>query len=163
MACVVRQCSALWSSFTPFAVAAELSAKYHPLASTACQSHRGLSQQSIMLQVPPHASASGLERHHSLPVGNPMSPFYSQTSCNAGPMELDHSLSLDLGPNDTVLSLDLGATETVLDAVPAFGKICFDGLPGCLPPKSPPIDLQLRKSESFLDLINEHLKHANSA
>ena len=116
-----------------------------------------------MLQVPPHASASGLERHHSLPVGNSMSPFYSQTSCNAGPMELDHSLSLDLGTSDTVLSLDLGATETVLDNVPAFGKICFDGLPGSTTPKSPPIGLQLRKSESFLDLINEHLKHANSA
>ncbi len=116
-----------------------------------------------MLQVSPHASAGGLERHHSLPVGNPISPFYSQTSCNAGPMELDHSLSLDLAPNDTVLSLDLGAIETVLDTAPVFGKVSFDGLPGSPSPKSPPIGLQLRKSESFLDLINEHLKHANSA
>ncbi len=116
-----------------------------------------------MLQVPPHASAGGLKRHHSLPVGNPMSPFHSQTSCNAGHMELDHSLSLDLGPSDTVLSLDLGANETVLDTAPAFGRICFDGLPGSPSPKNPPIGLQLRKSESFLDLINEHLKHANSA
>lgn len=92
-----------------------------------------------------------------------MSLFNSQASCNAGPMELDHSLSLDLGPNDSVLSLDLGAIETVLDAVPAFGKISFDGLPGSSSPRSPPIGLQLRKSESFLDLINEHLKHGNSA
>jgi len=116
-----------------------------------------------MLQVPPHALAGGLERHHSLPVGNPMSPLYSQSSCNAGPTELDHSLSLDFEPSDTVLSLDLGAIETVLDTAPAFGNISFDGLPGSPAPKSPPIDLQLRKSESFLDLINEHLKHANSA
>ena len=116
-----------------------------------------------MLQVPPHASAGGLERHHSLPVGNSMSPFHSQASCNAGPMQLDHSLSVDLGTSDTVLSLDLGAIEPVLDTAPAFGKICFDGLPGSPSPKSPPIGLQLRKSESFLDLINEHLKHANSA
>ncbi|DBA72452.1 hypothetical protein WJX79_006294 [Trebouxia sp. C0005] len=114
-------------------------------------------------QVSPHASAIGLERHHSLPVGNSMGPFYSQASCNAGPMELDHSLSLDLGTSDTVLSLDLGTVETVLDTAPAFGKITFDGLPGSPSPKSPPIGLQLRKSESFLDLINEHLKHADSA
>ncbi|DBA90178.1 hypothetical protein WJX77_009214 [Trebouxia sp. C0004] len=114
-------------------------------------------------QVATHASAGGLERHHSLPVGNPVSPFYSQASCNAGHMELDHSLSLDLGPSNTVLSLNLGAIETVLDNVPALNKIFFDGLPGSPPPKSPPIGLQLRKSESFLDLINEHLKQANSA
>lgn len=114
-------------------------------------------------QVPSHASAGGLERHHSLPVGNSMSPFHSQASCNAGPMQLDHSLSVDLGTSDTVLSLDLGAMEPILDTVPAFGKICFDGSPGSPSPKSPPIGLQLRKSESFLDLINEHLKHANSA
>ena len=116
-----------------------------------------------MLQVPSHASAGGLERHHSLPVGNSMSPFHSQASCNAGPMQLDHSLSVDLGTSDTVLNLDLGAIEPILDTVPAFGKICFDGLPGSPSPKSPPIGLQLRKSESFLDLINEHLKHANLA
>lgn len=114
-------------------------------------------------QVPPHASAGGLERHHSLPISNTLSPFYSQASCNAGHMELDHSLSLDLGPSDTSLSLDLGAIETVLDTDLAFGKISFDGLPGSPSPKTPPIGLQLRKSESFLDLINEHLKHANSA
>ncbi len=80
-----------------------------------------------------------------------MATIYSQASCNAGHTELDHNLSMDLGSSDTVL-----------DELSTFSAIPFDGCSDSQAPKSPPIGLQLRKSESFLELINEHLKHATS-
>ena len=94
-----------------------------------------------------------LQRHHSMPVGsNAMTAMYSETSCNAGPTELDHSLSLDLS-----------ASNTFLHASPTFSSICLDANSDSQIAKIPPIGLRLKKSESFLDLINEHLKHAESA
>lgn len=103
----------------------------------------------------PMSSGMDLQRHHSMPS------TYSQASCNAGHTELDYSHSLDLSASDTVL--DFGACNTILDESPMLGDVCLDHLPETHVPNSPPIGLQLRKSESFLDLINEHLKHANSA
>ena len=87
-----------------------------------------------------------LQRHHSMPVA---SPFFSQGSCSSSGLGFDPSLSLELG-------LD----EPVLDTV---DSLSFDGTFDFHTTKEPPIGLQLRKSESFLDLINEHLKQADSA
>lgn len=108
-------------------------------------------------QMPPHQAspmfAGEMQRHHSMPVGsNPMTAMYSETSCNAGPTELSHSLSLDLT-----------ASNTFLHATPTLGSICLDANSEFQVAKAPPIGLRLKKSESFLDLINEHLKRAESA
>lgn len=94
-----------------------------------------------------------LQCHHSLPVQySSLSSAPSQASCNSACIGLDPSLSLDLGPD-----------EAILDTMPTFGDLCFEQGLDSHAPKSPPIGLQLRKSESFLDLINEHLQQANSA
>ena len=90
-----------------------------------------------------------MQRHHSMPVEcTPLSSTLSQGSCN----------SVGMGFDPTV-SLDLGLSEPMLDPI---GSLAFDGSFGFPASTEPPIGLQLRKSESFLDLINEHLRQADS-
>lgn len=70
----------------------------------------------------------------------------SDSSCSTMCPDLDRSLSLNnSSPN------------SVLEDLPTVGSLFSD----CSDPQHssvPPIGLQLRKSESFLDLINEHLQ-----
>lgn len=107
------------------------------------------------MQMPPHQSsglsmhAGDMHRHHSMPVEcSPLSSMFSQGSCNSSGMGIDPAVSLDSGLN-----------EPILDPI---GSLSFDGSFGFTASTDPPIGLQLRKSESFLDLINEHLKQADS-
>ena len=93
--------------------------------------------------------AGDMQRHHSMPVEcSPLSSVFSQGSCNSNGMGFDPAVSLDFGLN-----------EPILDPI---GSLSFDGTCGSPASTDPPIGLQLRKSESFLDLINEHLKHTDS-
>lgn len=75
--------------------------------------------------------------------------MFSQGSCNSNGMGFDPSVSLDLALN-----------EPILDPI---GSLSCDGTFDFPASTDPPIGLQLRKSESFLDLINEHLKQADSS
>lgn len=61
---------------------------------------------------------------------------------------------------DPAVSVDLGLEEPFLDTL---GSFSFDGTFDPQAARDPPIGLQLKKSESFLDLINEHLRQADSA
>ena len=121
--------------------------------------HSSGTSAAMCMQVPPCQSSvfpmqSGdLQCHHSLPVEySSLSSLPSQASCNSGCIGLVSSLSLDLGPD-----------KSLLDTLPTFGDLSFESGLDSHAPKSPPIGLQLRKSESFLELINEHLQQANSA
>ena len=93
--------------------------------------------------------AGDIQRHHSMPIEcTPLSSRLSQGSCNSTGMGFDPAVSLDLG-----------LSEPILDPI---GSLSFDGTFGFPASAEPPIGLQLRKSESFLDLVNEHLKQADS-
>lgn len=63
-----------------------------------------------------------------------------------------------MGFNPSV-SLDLGLDDPLMDTI---GSLSFDGAFDSQAARDPPIGLQLKKSESFLDLINEHLRQADS-
>lgn len=78
----------------------------------------------------------------------------SQSSCSTVCPELDRSLSLNFDSSNPVLE-GLPTVGSLLHA----DSICS----GSQPPSAPPIGLQLKKSESFLDLINEHLQGGTSA
>lgn len=117
-------------------------------------SHMGL-DRSASFQMSSNQSCgfpvyrSELQRHHSMPNEcYPLASAYSQASCDAG-----------ITKHDPSLNLDMTSSDTVLDGLPSFGNVFFEDTDSQVP-NSPPIGLQLRKSESFLDLINEHLKHA---
>lgn len=91
-----------------------------------------------------------MQRHHSMPVEcTPLSSVFSQASCNSSGMGFDPAVGLESS-----------LTQPILDPL---GSLAFDGAFDAPVSTDPPIGLQLRKSESFLDLINEHLKHAESA
>lgn len=91
-----------------------------------------------------------MQRHHSMPVEcTPLSSVWSQASCNSTGMGFDPAAGLDSG-----------LTQPILDPI---GGLAYDGAFDSPASSDPPIGLQLRKSESFLDLINEHLKQAESA
>lgn len=61
---------------------------------------------------------------------------------------------------DPAVALDSTLTQPVLDPL---GSLAYDAAFDSPASTEPPLGLQLRKSESFLDLINEHIKHAESA
>lgn len=61
---------------------------------------------------------------------------------------------------DQAMSLSMNSTESPLGELSTIGSLLnLEGIgTDAQSSKAPPIGLQLRKSESFLELINEHLQ-----
>ncbi|KAL3144476.1 hypothetical protein ABBQ32_004216 [Trebouxia sp. C0010 RCD-2024] len=118
-----------------------------PMANSPMPLDRSCSWQTL-----PHQSSfcGELQRHHSMPVQcSPLSSVFSQGSRTSSGMGFDPAVSVDLG-----------LEEPFLDTL---GSFSLDGVFDPQAAREPPIGLQLKKSESFLDLINEHLRQADSA
>ena len=70
----------------------------------------------------------------------------------------DSSCSTICPDLDRSFSLNISSPNSVLEDPPAVGSLFSSEHSDSQHSSVPPIGLQLRKSESFLDLINEHLQ-----
>ena len=70
----------------------------------------------------------------------------------------DSSCSTICPDLDRSFSLNISSPNSALEDLPAIGSLFSSEHSDSQHSSVPPIGLQLRKSESFLDLINEHLQ-----